>query len=314
MTRSILIFTSLLVLISLPVLSQEASEPEYKIEWKYKAELPDNIGNHVLVTVNDKIYVLGGRNYEENDHNKYNYMYDPLEDKWTVNNNNPYTHSNHACVTVDGKIYTVGGNSNSEKLEVYDPVTEKWDLLAPIPTPRQHINYSAAAVGNKIYVFGGIERKGDQYLGTINKLEVFDILTGKWEEKAPMPVLRQCIPVAAFNNKIYLIGGLGADYSDHNDVFMYDPAADKYTKLANLPVKRMMNGVAVIDDKIFVTTGVRPGQTVSKVFVYDPEEDKWSSATDLPEIFRWCDTVSWGGKLYVVGKQFCLEGTISENK
>ncbi len=304
-------FVSMFLLIfSIPIFSQDTVGPEYKIEWKYKAKPPDHISNHVLVTVNNIIFAMGGRNYKENDHNKYSYMYDTVKDKWYVRRDTPYSHSNHAAVTIDGKIYTVGGNSNSEKLEGYDPDSDTWVLLAPIPSPRQHINYSAAAVGKKIYVFGGIERKGDQFLGVINKNEVYDIESGLWEEKAPMPVQRQCIVAVEFRDKIYLIGGMGEDYMDKNDVFMYDPIADEYLKKSSIPIKRMPIGAAVVGDKIYFVTGVRPEQSVSMVFVYDPENDKWSKASDVPESFRWAETTSCGGKLYIIGKQVCLEGTI----
>lgn len=53
--------------------------------------------------------------------------------------------------------------------EAYDPVTDRWTAMAPIPTARHGLG--AAAVGGKIYVIGGGIRPGASKSG-LN--EVFD--------------------------------------------------------------------------------------------------------------------------------------------
>ena len=63
---------------------------------------------------------------------------------------------------MDGKIYIIGGNVHNKQLgkevstglvEVYDPLTERWERLADMPTERGWLN--VAVVDGKIYVIGG---------------------------------------------------------------------------------------------------------------------------------------------------------------
>src|SRR5205823_6414211 len=91
-----------------------------------------------------------------------------------------------AAVTgLDGRIYAIGGitDSSSTQLnsaEVYDPATNRWTPIAPMPTAR----FDHAAVtgpDGRIYVLGG---EGG---GAIQKAaEVYDPRTDIWSSLPPL--------------------------------------------------------------------------------------------------------------------------------
>jgi hypothetical protein len=61
----------------------------------------------------------------------------------------------------DGKIYALGGNNGTitflDTAEAYDPYTDTWTTVAPMPTARRDLAATAGVrngVG-AIYVFGG---------------------------------------------------------------------------------------------------------------------------------------------------------------
>ena len=59
--------------------------------------------------------------------------------------------------------------------EVYDPVTDKWTILEPMPSKRGGLSSAAIAVNESIYVFGG-----EQPTGTFSNNEKFDVVSDTW--------------------------------------------------------------------------------------------------------------------------------------
>ena len=122
---------------------------------------------------------------------------------------------------VNGKLYVIGGRSNGMSFnvdanEVYDPASNKWTTLEPMPSKRGGLT-SAAAVNSSIYVFGG-----EQPEGTFNNNEKFDTTSNKWTSEKSMPTARHGLAAVSFDNKIYVIGRgpqPGGSGSSVNEVF-----------------------------------------------------------------------------------------------
>src|SRR5437763_1066114 len=132
------------------------------------------------------------------------YEYDPASDAWTQKKPMPHP-VHHAAVTVlNGKMYLFGGfdlpsagppgwNPVNDAWE-YDPATDGWRSLAPMPTARG--GGVAAAIGGKFLVIGGAgpmpdasapvirPRQPQRSLGTV---EQYDPATNAWRARAPMP-------------------------------------------------------------------------------------------------------------------------------
>jgi N-acetylneuraminic acid mutarotase len=133
-------------------------------KWETRSPMP-TARNHASVgAVNGKIYVIGGRvgsvfvNASATDIVE---EYDPSIDSWGVAKARmPSARSGVAYGTYGGKIYVAGGEYlNSQvvgafrDLQAYDPATNSWTMLAPLPLPR---NAPAVAVlGNRLYLISG---------------------------------------------------------------------------------------------------------------------------------------------------------------
>ncbi len=301
------------------------SKPDYNIEWKFKAEMPEPVANHIAAIIGDKIFSAGGRVYLSNGNAdtvkgyKFNFRYDIKMDKWTRLAGIPFDFDNHAGTAAGGKVYIFGGNSNKEKTMCYDPEQDKWSEMSAIPTPRMHFSYSAANLNGRIYLIGGLEKSDGtkKIRGFVmrnevtEKNEMYDPETNSWKEKAPLPTARQHPAVAGYENKVYVIGGAGNDYRDKKTVEVYDTNSDSWQRKADMPEARFISGVAVINSKIIVVTGVRRNQKVSMVFVYDPETDKWGRADNPPIAFRLTGVTSVGNRIYILVGPEMLEGKVS---
>ena len=84
----------------------------------------------------------------------------------------PAPRNSHGAAVIDGKLYVVGGAAKSGDLKldtlVYDPATDRWHALPPLPTPRRDL--SVVAVGKTLYAIGGFDNK--TLKGAIEALDV----------------------------------------------------------------------------------------------------------------------------------------------
>ncbi len=289
------------------------------VRWTKKCDMPGPLSAFDAVTLGNKIYAIGGRGKEKG-HDRYTYVYDAGKDSWVAKKEPAFPRSNHAVAALRNKIYVFGGNDSPDKAEAYDVGADAWKELAPIPTPRMHVNYSAAECGGKIYLIGGLEKKDGPYLDTdSNKNEMYDPASNTWAEKAPLPSPRSSAAVTTFENKIYVMSGI-FNRELRSEVFLYDPGTDTWRTRAPMPEARFMSGAAVVKDKIVVITGDLPDQPETKIFVYEPLKDRWTDLGRVPRNFRLAAVASIGDKFYILGGTElddhiltqCLEGTISE--
>src|ERR1700688_5270287 len=68
-----------------------------------------------------------------------------------------------------------------------------------------------------------------------NKADAWPAL--EWKKAAPSPFARVESPTAVVNGKIYLFGGFTEDLEASNQVDVYDPASDSWTRKKDMPTR-----------------------------------------------------------------------------
>ena len=120
--------------------------------------------------------------------------------------------------------------------------------------------------------------------GTTYPLE-YNPVANSWTILAQMPSLRIYFAVAAYQNKIYVIGGRDPYRLDLlsglNEV--YDTVTNTWSKKAPMPKNESSIRANAIKGKIYVTSGEQFYRDAStEIEVYDPNTDTWSSAAPMP--------------------------------
>lgn len=153
-------------------------------------------------------YAIGGGNGSLHANNE-THRYDPGADKWTVHAPMPTKRGFVAHAQWGGKIYVFGGRDSGptnggkdvkDESEAYDPATDSWSTLAPLPSKRN--GAMAGAIGGKIYVAGGFT--GSK---TIKTVEVYDVATNSWATCEPMAYAFNGGAAAVAGGKLYVFGG-----------------------------------------------------------------------------------------------------------
>ena len=163
---------------------------------------------------------------------------------------------------------------------------DTWATKASMSQARAGLG--VVAVNGKIYAIGGTIASG-QYPpdvsrgGFVGTNEEYDPATDTWTTKASMPTPRDYFAIAAYQNKIYCIGGavgksgMAGIYSyvtsGVNEV--YDTLTDTWETRAPMPDGAREIQAHVVNDKIYVISG-------SYTYVYDPENDSWALKTRMP--------------------------------
>jgi N-acetylneuraminic acid mutarotase len=169
-----------------------------------------------------------------------------------------------------------------------DVVEDTWAAKAPMPTARAGLG--VAVVNGKIYAIGGTTA-GGQYPpdvsggGFVGTNEEYDPATDTWTTKASMPTPRDYFAIAAYQNKIYCIGGaIGFTVDERSGFYsyvtsgvneVYDTVTDTWETRAPMPDDAMEFQAHVVNGKIYVMDW-------SLTYVYDPENDSWTSKTRMP--------------------------------
>lgn len=138
--------------------------------WYSKADMHFARKNHAATELNGKIYVVGGIDTccERLDTME---VYDPAANEWTAHTM-PFARAGSAAGAINGKLYVATGSDlwvsgdptwyYTDELWEYDPVSDSWTELAPIPTER--FAPVAGVIGGRLYVAGGLS---DVELGTL---------------------------------------------------------------------------------------------------------------------------------------------------
>jgi hypothetical protein len=111
----------------------------------------------------------------------------------------------------------------------YDPINESWTELTELPEPRS--SHAATKLGDHVYVIGGWEMSGvkDALWHTTAWVANLCDQPITWKEIATPPFSRRALSVAAFQGKIYAIGGMEQKGGPTTRVDVYDPQSNQWS-------------------------------------------------------------------------------------
>lgn len=184
-----------------------------------------------------------------------------------------------------------------------------WTQAAPASVARQEL-YPAVLDG-KIYVAGGLLTPNTGYSA---HFEAYDPGSDSWTRLATLPEARHHVALVASRGKLYGVGGFSGGFPNWRaqpDVYVYDPAGNRWTEGVPLPAPRAEGTIAAADGKIFVIGGRVRANPESSHFndhvdtvrheVFDPDLGRWRQAADAPTARNSAASAVIDDRIYVVG-------------
>lgn len=209
------------------------------------------------------------------------------------------------------KIYMIGGNPAGQSGTYmtscmrFDPVTNTWQTMAPMPDARGWIQ--GVYVRGKIYIIAGHTNAGT----TSNTNYCYDVATNSWSTLAPMPRSTLAYQIGVWRDSlIYVIGGTtsGAGGGELG-VSIYNTYTNTWTSGTNLPEHGDMGSAVIVGDTIYITGALN--RSTNSVWTNgrkgainpaNPTSITWSNMPTRP----WSNFN--GGTAYLQGRVYSIGG------
>ncbi len=194
----------------------------------------------------------------------------------------PTPRSGLAVTSYENQIYAIGGESATgicNTVELYNPLTNTWTVLASKPTPVKDV--LAGVIGGLIYVPGGRQVNGEP----TDITEIYDPITNKWSLGAALPKPLAAYGLTVSEGRIYVFGGWDG-IKMVNNAYVFDPQINSWIEITPMPTARSFPGAVVVGRKIYVIGGW-DGQnalTTDEIFMPDSSssESQWTDGPLLP--------------------------------
>lgn len=176
--------------------------------WEERAPIPTARGALGLAALDGRLYAVGGAmEHLGGPVTGAVEVYDPETDRWTSGTDMPTPREHLAVAAGESRIFAVGGRANGDEgdqlaaaTEAYDPVTDRWESLPVLPTPRGGV--SGVFADGRMVVLGG-----ERGTTTFDTVEAFDVATGIWNQLPAIPTPRHGLASAAIGDTIYAVAG-----------------------------------------------------------------------------------------------------------
>lgn len=214
----------------------------------------------------------------------------------------PYTKG----VEIGGLNIAVGLEppEDTSKLWVKTDYIESIEIIKPEPVNVMEAraggsDMGCAAVGSKIYIFGGFDRK---------EIKKYDTETGELIELSEsLPNNLGAMSCAAVGNKIYLLNGYSS--SPVGTIYCFDTETEKIKTIRSSGTGKLYGSAAAVGAKIYhagystnTNKKLASGKFDKTIYEFDTETGKdVSTGSSLPYNYVNCGCVSIGKYVYWIG-------------
>lgn len=197
-----------------------------------------------------------------------------------------------SAASIEHRVFVTGNTYASNNVDCYDTSTRTWSNFAPLNKLRH--SHVIVSCDNVLYVLGGIApplTTIDTRVSSWVSGEMFDIQNNDgWREIPMMHRQRNAFCAAAYDGRIFIMGGVDATGRSLSTCERFDPSTRKWTLLSNMHIGRAFSKCVLIPSTrtvgecmIAVMGGAGPGYSpfapLMCVEVYDVVADKWCQAS-----------------------------------
>ncbi|KAM4706742.1 uncharacterized protein O3C94_000288 [Discoglossus pictus] len=242
---------------------------------------------HALTVAGNIAFIFGGCTHGNNPEETPIYFNDfymltitPNDSTWEMipqTGHIPSPREGHSICFAKRKIYLFGGRSHHNADEClpgiysFDLGALTWEKLKTNGTAPQTLSHSLTAVGDNIFVFGGIHHGR-----VLDDLFMFNTVSENWvpvKTSGAIPDARAGHVFATVGQQIYMFGGCSTDHIYYNDVHILDTATLKWQHCevkGEKPSGRKYHSFTAHHDKdIYLFGGIQESEHGTKMLKYD---------------------------------------------
>ena len=252
--------------------------------WSAGPSLPAPRGAGAAAIGGRKLHFFGGTDRQNNQYNDVTSHYvldlDNQGAGWQLLAELPEARNHLGGIALNGKIYAIGGQSqenesdtNTTRVDVYDPASNLWIQAADMPRGLGHITASVVAVNGRILVIGGSINGGGGGRSSDYAL-LYDPQLNLWVQLPSLPSGRKTPIADMIGREIYVTTGAGGTM----DQTWVGTLAEHWESAKALPVGLAEVSGGIIGNQLYLVGGGNPA-----TLAYDLSDNSWSSAVALAE-------------------------------
>lgn len=168
--------------------------------------------------------------------------------------------------------------------------------------------HCSATLGDKLYIFGGVietevgNQKMPSLLNTIETSSINSDTLDDWNSSDTLPEYLRFSDAISLNGKIFIIGGLGVNFSVSSSIHVFDSLTKNWTTHDILPTPLFAMSACTLNGMIFITGGIDNNYANSKkVYILNPNDLTCSESGELLKAKSYHQAVSDGSGIYVLG-------------
>jgi leucine-zipper-like transcriptional regulator 1 len=185
----------------------------------------------------------------------------------------------HTADAYNNKVYVFRGGDGKDylnDLHELDCAKLQWTKVTSTgccPPPRA--NHSSSIIKSNLYIFGGWDgskRLNDLYMLNLDQMFWTQVIV---EGESPAP--RAGMSLCNVENKLFLFGGSGPHAYCFNDLYVFDPEANKWTQYENFsnpeskPKARAGHSKTLVDSRLFIIGGSYGQDYLKDVYILDTD-------------------------------------------
>jgi len=256
----------------------------YNNLWTRRLDMLPIVTESAIVTVKDKLIVIGGTDGTNDINNVREYDFSTNE---IIKKNDWENRVQCLAVEFTDKAYIIGGYQGAptniiSELTKYDPASDEWNVVNNMPF-NARLNAIFVNYEDKFYYGLGEDESGN----VMSDWWEYDIVNNIWTGKndAPTPITQASYFV--LHDGIYVIGGK-TDNGETFDCWRYDINSGNWVQIASLPNPNNKNGLyqsagfSNDDSYGYVCGGANSATVFSQdVWRYCIQNDEWCKVSDF---------------------------------
>jgi len=285
--------------------------------WSPGPPLPERVAGGVLLSVDDRLHYFGGYRADRNTNSPDHWVLAPFDSVrapgWVSAAPLPKPRGHLGGVALNGALYAVGGCEGHDPAPIdvpwvhrYDPATDRWTEVAPLPFPRSHFEPSILVRDGRIVIVGGRSRpRGEE---TVADVTEYDPVANRWVALPPLPEPRLA-PIAVLLGE-RILAGLGGRLTSNPDsrALWLERRDSPWVPGPPLPVPLGEVAAGVIGGRLFLL-----GRGDSSTLGLDLATGRWDAVAThavRPAPGDHHALEVWGGRLYLFGGLGQGQGTV----
>lgn len=226
--------------------------------WRTGPKLPSGLAYGACVIARGSMEILGGA--DNHAPSRKCWRLDLERRAWQPAGELPRDAVLSRAEAVRNEVYLFGGAKDAADLAnctaevLVRDANGSWHTVTVMPHGPV-VNAASAAVGNAVYLFGGVSMPAAGKLLNLSDAYRFDAAEHTWRRLRPLPKPNRGLSaIALYDGSILLVGGYTASQAEadgkpaafgfSSEAFLYNPRADHYTAVSALPFAA--SGVALV--------------------------------------------------------------------